>query len=71
MANTGKPDTGGAQFFINTGDNTQYFNPSYSVFGMVTSGLDVAQKIEPKDKIESVTITTSALPTPAPTGTPK
>ena len=27
----------------------------------MTSGLDVAQKIEPKDKIESVTITTTAL----------
>ena len=27
MANTRKADTGGAQFFINTGDNTQYFQP--------------------------------------------
>jgi len=70
MANKGA-DTGAAQFFINTGDNTQYFNPTYAVFGEVTSGLDVAQKIEAKDKIESVTITTSALPTPAPTETPQ
>ncbi|HEY7020648.1 MAG TPA: peptidylprolyl isomerase [Ktedonobacterales bacterium] len=70
MANKGA-DTGAAQFFINTGDNTQYFNPTYSVFGEVTSGLDVAQKIEPKDKIESITIKTTALPTPAPTETPK
>jgi cyclophilin family peptidyl-prolyl cis-trans isomerase len=69
MANKGA-DTGAAQFFINTGDNTQYFNPTYAAFGEVTSGLDVALKIEAKDKIESVTITTSALPTPAPTGTP-
>jgi cyclophilin family peptidyl-prolyl cis-trans isomerase len=71
MANKGQADTGAAQFFINTGDNTQYFNPAYAVFGEVTSGLDVAKKIEAKDKIESVTITTSALPTPAPTGTAK
>jgi len=70
MANKGA-ETGASQFFINTGDNTQYFNPTYAAFGEVTSGLDVAQKIEAKDKIESVTITTSALPTPAPTGTPK
>ena len=71
MANKGQADTGAAQFFINTGDNTQYFNPAYAVFGEVTSGLDVAKKIEAKDKIESLTITTSALPTPAPTGTAK
>jgi cyclophilin family peptidyl-prolyl cis-trans isomerase len=70
MANKGA-DTGASQFFINTGDNTQYFNPTYAVFGEVTSGLDVAQKIEPKDKIESITIKTTALPTPAPTQTPK
>jgi cyclophilin family peptidyl-prolyl cis-trans isomerase len=70
MANKGA-DTGAAQFFINTGDNTQYFNPTYSAFGVVTSGLDVAQKVEAKDKIESVTITTSALPTPTSTRTAK
>jgi cyclophilin family peptidyl-prolyl cis-trans isomerase len=71
IANTGQPDSGAAQFFINTGDNTSFFNPAYSVFGEVTSGLDVAKKMESKDKIESVTIATSALPTPAPTETPK
>lgn len=71
MANKGQVDTGAAQFFINTGDNSKFFNPAYTVFGEVTSGLDVAKKIEAKDKIESVTITATTLPTPAPTGTPK
>jgi cyclophilin family peptidyl-prolyl cis-trans isomerase len=69
IANTGQADSGAAQFFINTGDNTAYFNPAYTIFGEVTSGLDVAMKMESKDKIESVTITTTALPTP--TVTPK
>jgi cyclophilin family peptidyl-prolyl cis-trans isomerase len=70
MATTGAPDTGGAQFFINTGDNTNYFNPAYAVFGLVTSGLDVARKIEPKDKIESVTIIVTSLATPTASATP-
>jgi cyclophilin family peptidyl-prolyl cis-trans isomerase len=64
MANTGQPDSGAAQFFINTGDNTDYFNPAYAVFGLVTSGLDVARKIESKEKIESITITVTSLATP-------
>jgi cyclophilin family peptidyl-prolyl cis-trans isomerase len=64
MANYGVADSGGAQFFINTGDNTNYFNPAYAVFGLVTSGLDVARKIESKDKIESVIITVRSLATP-------
>jgi cyclophilin family peptidyl-prolyl cis-trans isomerase len=70
MATRGAPDTGGAQFFINTGDNTNYFNPAYAVFGLVTSGLDVAKKIEPKDKIESATITVTSLATPTVSETP-
>jgi cyclophilin family peptidyl-prolyl cis-trans isomerase len=71
MATRGSADSGGAQFFINTGDNTDFFNPEYAVFGQVTSELDVAKKIAGKDKIESVTITATALITPTATGTPK
>jgi cyclophilin family peptidyl-prolyl cis-trans isomerase len=64
IANTGQPDSGAAQFFINTGDNTSFFNPAYTIVGEVTSGMDVAKKMESKDKIESVTITATTLPTP-------
>jgi cyclophilin family peptidyl-prolyl cis-trans isomerase len=64
MANTGQPDTGAAQFFINTGDNTDYFNPAYAVFGQVTAGLDVAWKIKSKDKIGSVSINVTPVATP-------
>jgi cyclophilin family peptidyl-prolyl cis-trans isomerase len=51
MANTGRPNSGGAQFFINTVHNARldWFTPGPSrhpVFGKVTQGLDVVKKIE-------------------------
>ncbi|MEO8604106.1 MAG: peptidylprolyl isomerase [bacterium] len=51
MANTGQPNSGGAQFFINTKHNAflDWFSPGQSkhpVFGKVTSGLDVVRAIE-------------------------
>jgi len=51
MANTGRPNTGGAQFFINTVHNQylDWFTPGPSkhpVFGKITSGMDVVKKIE-------------------------
>jgi cyclophilin family peptidyl-prolyl cis-trans isomerase len=47
MANTGAADSGGAQWFITTGPNAAKLDAqgTYTVFGDVTSGLDVAQKI--------------------------
>jgi cyclophilin family peptidyl-prolyl cis-trans isomerase len=51
MANTGAPNSGGSQFFINTvhNDFLDWFTPGQSrhpVFGKVTSGQDVVKKIE-------------------------
>ena len=51
MANTGRPNSGGCQFFINTVDNARldWFTPGPSrhpVFGAVTEGADVVKKIE-------------------------
>ena len=51
MANTGRPNSGGSQFFINTVHNhyLDWFTPGPSkhpVFGKVTSGQDVVKKIE-------------------------
>lgn len=52
MANTGQPNSGGSQFFINVADNTFLdFNNSQSpsahpVFGRVISGMDVVTAIE-------------------------
>merc|ERR1712190_168679 len=50
MANTGSPNTGGSQFFINVKHNDflDWFSPGESkhpVFGKITSGYDVAENI--------------------------
>jgi len=50
MANTGQPNSGSCQFFINTVHNAylDFFSPGPSkhpVFGRVTEGMDVVQKI--------------------------
>lgn len=51
MANTGEPDTGGSQFFLNTVHNSflDWFDNSspsqHPVFGKVTTGMDVVKKI--------------------------
>jgi len=51
MANTGQPNSGGSQFFLNTvhNDYLDWFTPGRSkhpVFGKVTEGMDVVHKIE-------------------------
>lgn len=43
MANSGSPDSNGSQFFIVYKDST--LPPSYTVFGHVTSGLDIVEKV--------------------------
>jgi len=44
MANTGQPDTGSSQFFINVVDNN-YLDNKHSVFGTVISGMNVVDDI--------------------------
>lgn len=51
MANTGRPNSGGSQFFINTVHNAylDWFTPGQSkhpVFGKITDGMGVVHKIE-------------------------
>lgn len=49
MANTGQPNSGGSQFFINLVDNSALqgntFNNNYPVFGNVVEGMDVVTAI--------------------------
>merc|ERR1712046_203785 len=50
MANTGQPNSGGSQFFLNVADNRNldWFSPGASkhpVFGKITDGYDVAVAI--------------------------
>ncbi len=44
MANAG-PNTNGSQFFICHGSNSEGLPPSYTIFGKVSSGLDVVDAI--------------------------
>jgi cyclophilin family peptidyl-prolyl cis-trans isomerase len=45
MANSGQPDSGGSQFFISTQDNSKALPPNYAVFGAVTAGRSVVDRI--------------------------
>ncbi|MBU1661539.1 MAG: peptidylprolyl isomerase [Chloroflexi bacterium] len=47
MANAG-PDTNGSQFFITYGPEEQ-LNGSYTIFGEVIEGMDVAEALSPRD----------------------
>jgi len=50
MARTSDPDSAGAQFYINVKDNPNLDaspdRPGYTVFGKLSSGMDVAEEIE-------------------------
>ncbi len=57
MANSG-PNTNGSQFFITTkNSNTEYLDGKHTVFGRITAGYDVV------DKIESVSTNSEGKPT--------
>ena len=69
----------GSQFFIDTADNSSILSPQpnvYNVFADITSGLDVAQKLQKGDKMYwvSIGIATAGSASPAvgasPAGSP-
>ncbi len=60
MANSG-PNSAGSQFFVTIGlgdsGSLAYLDPDFTVFGQVTSGMDVAKQIAQGDTMQTVTIT--------------
>ena len=48
MANTGRPDSGGSQFFI-TLVPTPWLDGKHTVFGKVTSGMNIVEWLSPRD----------------------
>jgi cyclophilin family peptidyl-prolyl cis-trans isomerase len=59
MARLVSPDTAGSQFYI-TLANAPELDGQYTVFGKVTSGMDVADKIALSDKMKTVKIVEAA-----------
>lgn len=73
MANTGRPNSGSCQFFLNTAHNSylDFFTPGASrhpVFGRVTKGMDVVNKIgstptdggdRPRTPVQMISVTVS------------
>jgi peptidylprolyl isomerase len=52
MANTGRPNSNGSQFFICFKDQP-FLNGGYSVFGQLREGMDVLESITPRDPTRS------------------
>lgn len=56
MARAQYPDSASSQFYIALAD-LKFLDGDYAVFGYVTSGMDVVDKIQQGDRIESVKVT--------------
>ena len=69
MANTGRPNTGGSQFFI-CYTPKPHLDGKHTVFGQVIEGMDVLNKLTPRDPLQNpsfegdtvITITISENP---------
>ncbi|MCA6574883.1 MAG: peptidylprolyl isomerase [Pseudanabaena sp. M158S2SP1A06QC] len=56
MARSQFPNSASSQFYIAL-DDIYFLDGSYAVFGYVTEGMDLVEKIQVGDRIESITIT--------------
>ena len=55
MARSASPDSAGSQFYITYGA-TPHLDGQYTVFGKVTSGMELVDQIQQGDKMKSVKI---------------
>jgi peptidyl-prolyl cis-trans isomerase B (cyclophilin B) len=55
MARSAFPDSASSQFYITLAD-ANFLDGSYAVFGYVTEGMDVVDKIQQGDRIESIKV---------------
>jgi peptidylprolyl isomerase len=62
MANTGQPNSNGSQFFITFGPQTT-LDGGYTIFGQVTSGMDVVNNIRLRDPNQNPTYQGDAIQT--------
>uniref|UniRef100_B8HMK9 Peptidyl-prolyl cis-trans isomerase n=1 Tax=Cyanothece sp. (strain PCC 7425 / ATCC 29141) TaxID=395961 RepID=B8HMK9_CYAP4 len=71
MARSPLPDSASAQFYIALGD-LDFLNGDYAVFGYVTEGMDVVDKIQQGDRLQSAQVTQGLenLKTPGATPSP-
>lgn len=58
MARSSNPNSAGSQFYITLAP-ANFLDRQYTVFGEVTDGMDVVQKIRKGDRINSVTVDVS------------
>jgi peptidyl-prolyl cis-trans isomerase B (cyclophilin B) len=56
MARSTPPDSASSQFYIVLADQ-EFLDGKYAVFGYVTNGMEVVDKIQQKDRIESAEVT--------------
>ncbi len=56
MARSQSPNSASCQFYFAL-DDTYFLDGSYAVFGYVTEGIELVEKIQVGDRIESITIT--------------
>ena len=59
MARSTDPDSAGSQFYVVLAP-ANFLDGKYTVFGIVTSGMDVVDKVRIGDKMKSVKIVESA-----------
>jgi peptidyl-prolyl cis-trans isomerase B (cyclophilin B) len=59
MARSQQPDSASSQFYIALG-NLDFLDGNYAVFGYVTKGMDIVDKIQQGDRIEKAVVTQGA-----------